>query len=148
MLARWLDHWNYLTLSPVSTWMGDRQGRPGAANLCPFVGVDLNLWPTVYIVVVVLTRTKINQSINQSIKSQSSRTVKARNGRKSPWNSVAILSGIWDIALSTSSSGLWPSSFISRFVVHCAVVTCHTSHHMSHVTSHRAPLHLRIYGAI
>jgi len=27
----------------VSTWMGDRQGRPSAVNLCPFVGVDLNL---------------------------------------------------------------------------------------------------------
>jgi len=27
--------------------MGDRQGRPSDVNLCPFVGVDLNLWPTV-----------------------------------------------------------------------------------------------------
>jgi len=25
----------------VTTWMG--QGRPSAVNLCPFVGVDLNL---------------------------------------------------------------------------------------------------------
>jgi len=31
------------------TWMGDRQGRLGAVNLGPFVGVDLSLWPTVYI---------------------------------------------------------------------------------------------------
>jgi len=29
--------------SSVSTWMGDRQGSLRAANLCPFVGVDLNL---------------------------------------------------------------------------------------------------------
>jgi len=54
--------------------------------LCPFVGVDLNLWPTVYIAVIVLTRTKYesnqtylrtliaikqrtnNQSINQTNK--------------------------------------------------------------------------------
>jgi len=34
-------------LTSVSTWMGDRQGRPSAINLCPFVGVDLNLWLTV-----------------------------------------------------------------------------------------------------
>jgi len=27
----------------VSTWKGDHQGRPGAGNLGPFVGVDLNL---------------------------------------------------------------------------------------------------------
>jgi len=27
----------------VSTWMGDRQGRPSAVNLCSFVGVDCNL---------------------------------------------------------------------------------------------------------
>jgi len=27
----------------VSTWMGDHQGRLSAVNLCPFVGVDLNL---------------------------------------------------------------------------------------------------------
>jgi len=31
------------TSTLVSTWMGDRQGRPSAVNLCPFVGVDLNL---------------------------------------------------------------------------------------------------------
>jgi len=59
---------NYVTLHNVdtiriclfsqgSTWMGDRQGRPGAVNLGPFVGVGLNMWPTVYIVVIVLTRT-------------------------------------------------------------------------------------------
>jgi len=29
--------------------MGDHQGRPSTVNLCPFVGVDLNLWLTVYI---------------------------------------------------------------------------------------------------
>jgi len=27
----------------ISTWMGDRQGRPSDVNLSPFVGVDLNL---------------------------------------------------------------------------------------------------------
>jgi len=27
----------------VYVWMGDRQGRLSAVNLCPFVGVDLNL---------------------------------------------------------------------------------------------------------
>jgi len=32
-----------VTSSPVSTWMGDRQGRLSAMNLCPSVGVDLNL---------------------------------------------------------------------------------------------------------
>jgi len=26
-------------------------------NLCPFVGVDLNLWPTIYIAIIVLIRT-------------------------------------------------------------------------------------------
>jgi len=39
--------------------MGDRQGRPSAMNLCPFIGVDLNLWPTVYIAVIVLTPGKV-----------------------------------------------------------------------------------------
>jgi len=35
--------------SRYSTWMlGDHQGRLGAVILGPFVGVDLNLWPTVY----------------------------------------------------------------------------------------------------
>jgi len=38
--------------------MGDRQGRPSAAILRPFVGVDLDLRPTVYIAVIVLTRTQ------------------------------------------------------------------------------------------
>jgi len=28
--------------------MGDHQGRPSAVNLCPFVGVDLNMLKTVY----------------------------------------------------------------------------------------------------
>jgi len=31
------------TSTSVSTRMGDRQGRPSDVNLCPFVGVDLNL---------------------------------------------------------------------------------------------------------
>jgi len=47
--------------------MGDRHARVSAVNLCPFVGVDLNLWPTVHIAVIVLTQTY--KSINQSIKS-------------------------------------------------------------------------------
>jgi len=34
------------TLSLVSTWMGDRQGKPSAVNLCLFVDVDLNLHVT------------------------------------------------------------------------------------------------------
>jgi len=29
--------------------MGDHTGRPGAVNLDQFIGVDLNLWPAVYI---------------------------------------------------------------------------------------------------
>jgi len=33
------------------------QGRLSAVNLGPFVGVDLNLWQTVYIAAIVLTRT-------------------------------------------------------------------------------------------
>jgi len=41
----------------VSAWMGDHRGRPGAVNLGPFVGVDLNLRPTVYIAVIVLIGT-------------------------------------------------------------------------------------------
>jgi len=28
--------------------MGERQGRPSAVNLCPFVGEDFNQWPTVH----------------------------------------------------------------------------------------------------
>jgi len=39
-LAQSHVHWSY-------TWMGDSQGRPSAVNLCPFIGVDLNLWSTV-----------------------------------------------------------------------------------------------------
>jgi len=27
----------------LGTWMGDRQGRPSVVNLCPFIGVDLDL---------------------------------------------------------------------------------------------------------
>jgi len=46
--------------------MDDRQWRPSAANL-KFVGVDLNLWPTVNIAVIMLTRTE-NES-NQSYRS-------------------------------------------------------------------------------
>jgi len=45
----------------VSTWMGDHEGRLGAMNLGLFVGVDLNLWPTVYIAVIVLTLKWINK---------------------------------------------------------------------------------------
>jgi len=41
--------------------MGDRQGR---LNLCPFVGVDLNQWPTVYI--RYRADKDVNHSINQS----------------------------------------------------------------------------------
>jgi len=37
--------------------MGDHQGRLDVVNLSPFVGVDLNLWPTVNIAVIVLIRT-------------------------------------------------------------------------------------------
>jgi len=55
--------------------MGDHQGRLIAVNACPFVGVDLNLWPPcsgrrhdshidVHIAVIVLKRTLYNQSIN------------------------------------------------------------------------------------
>jgi len=40
----------------VLGWVTTRENR-GAVNLGPFVGVDLNLSPTVYIAVVVLTRT-------------------------------------------------------------------------------------------
>jgi len=37
-----LTHVN-LGYRAVSTWMGDHQGRLGAVNLGPFVGVELNL---------------------------------------------------------------------------------------------------------
>jgi len=53
--AQWHVHKSQATSTSVSTWMGDRQGRPSAVNLCPFVRVDLNLWPTVDIAVIVLT---------------------------------------------------------------------------------------------
>jgi len=47
------------TSTSVNTWMGDHHERPGAVNLGSFVGVDINLWPTVhYAAVIVLTRTK------------------------------------------------------------------------------------------
>jgi len=45
-----------LVSTSVCTWMGDHQGRPGTVNLGPFVSVDLNLWPTVYIADIVLTK--------------------------------------------------------------------------------------------
>jgi len=32
---------------------GDRQGRPSAVNLCPFVGVALHMSPTVYIYIYI-----------------------------------------------------------------------------------------------
>jgi len=38
--------------------MGGRQEKLSAVNLCPFVGVDINLWPTVHIAVIMLTRTQ------------------------------------------------------------------------------------------
>jgi len=38
--------------------MGDHQRRPSTVNLCPFVGVDLNLLPTVYIAIIMLTQKK------------------------------------------------------------------------------------------
>jgi len=43
----------------LSTSDGDHQGRPGAVNLGPFVGVYLGLdqWPIVYVAVFVPTRT-------------------------------------------------------------------------------------------
>jgi len=42
--------------------MGDNQRRLGAVNFGMFVGVDLNTWPTVYIAIIVLTRTEMNQT--------------------------------------------------------------------------------------
>jgi len=45
------------TSTTVSTWMVDHRGRLGAVNLGPFVGVDFNMRPTVYIAVIVTTRT-------------------------------------------------------------------------------------------
>jgi len=47
-LAQWHVHWSKETSTSVSTWMGDHQLRPSAVNQCPFVGVDLNMWPTFY----------------------------------------------------------------------------------------------------
>jgi len=63
-ISTWSVHVGFLYGS-VSTWMGDHQGlRLGAVNLGPFVGVDLNLWPAVYIAIIVLTRAgnKSNQT--------------------------------------------------------------------------------------
>jgi len=45
------------TRPQIYTGMGDQYGRPGAVFLGPFVGLDLNLRPFVYIAVIVLTRT-------------------------------------------------------------------------------------------
>jgi len=42
------------TSTSVSIWMDDRQGRPNTVNLSPFVDVDLSLWLTVYIAVILL----------------------------------------------------------------------------------------------
>jgi len=50
-------------VEPISTWMGDHQGRVSAVNLCPFVCVDLNMWPTVHIAVIW---TKIDRSTKSS----------------------------------------------------------------------------------
>jgi len=48
--------------------MGDHQGRLGAVNLGPFVGVDLNLLPTVYIAVIVLDGRKMIQTKPTNLK--------------------------------------------------------------------------------
>jgi len=53
--TNWYPIITLATSTSVSTWMGDRRGRPSAVNLCPFVGVDLYMWPTVYLAVIVLT---------------------------------------------------------------------------------------------
>jgi len=45
--------------------MGDHQGTPSAVNLCPFVSVDLNLWPTIYIAFIVLIWRKLNLTKTQ-----------------------------------------------------------------------------------
>jgi len=62
----------------VRSSMGDHQGKSGAENMNPLVGVDLNLWPSI-INVIVLTWTLLDwfiwlidwlfngTSINQSI---------------------------------------------------------------------------------
>jgi len=42
-VARSLKLSNVESSTSVSTWMCDRQGRPSAVNMFPFVGVDLNL---------------------------------------------------------------------------------------------------------
>ena len=44
-IAQWLAHW---TLTSVSTWIGDLEGRLGTINLSLFVSVDLKLLPRVY----------------------------------------------------------------------------------------------------
>jgi len=48
--------------------MSDRQERPSAVNLCPFVGVDLNLWPTVHIAVIELTPGDVLNESNDILK--------------------------------------------------------------------------------
>jgi len=47
--------------------MGDQQERLGAVNLGPFVSVDFNLSPTVYITVIVLTRRQHDSNQTKSI---------------------------------------------------------------------------------
>jgi len=56
-LAQWHVHWSYVSSTSLNTWMGDCLGIQSTVNLCPFVGVDLNVWLTVYIAVIILTRT-------------------------------------------------------------------------------------------
>jgi len=78
-----------MTSISVTTWMGDHEGRPRAVNLCPFVGLELNLWPTVYIAVIVLTRiwSDSNKAIKNGITTWNvlicclSEDVTARHGR-------------------------------------------------------------------
>jgi len=36
-----------MTIS-ASTWMGDHQRRSGAANLGPFIGLDMNMLPIIF----------------------------------------------------------------------------------------------------
>jgi len=61
-LAQGYIHRSKAMSTSVSTWMGDCQEKPSAVNLCPFVGVNLNLWLTVDIAVFVLTKCKMNQT--------------------------------------------------------------------------------------
>jgi len=75
--------WSSATSTAVSTWMGDRKGRPSAVKLCPFVGVDLNLWQTVYIAVIVLARTQ-NESNSETSVQRACGTI-ALSRPRSPW---------------------------------------------------------------